>query len=642
MDWTLTIGLVGLLQSCVLPGALVFLFLGLGRVAPPIPTILAISLTLNYAFVMLAVAVKLYSGALVWSLIVLECAALILLSWRRNWLHRPLTGISSAVSEARTALRERIQQRSLRFLLSVPLHAWALWIIADSSIDAYSHSMDGFDNWDAIQSWSAWAKELFEGHVPQSGHYPHLLPANYSISFVLTQLPDLTVFASSLDRLFFPATAIALYWFANRRGQPLLLLAVPLADAITSEWLQGHRHESLADMPVAFFATLSAVIYFAPNREPASINDDLLALAAASLTAFGAAATKQAGLFWALALLLIVIFDRVYHRPHRSNITSAQAAVAMSLMIAVSISWYAYVRYTLIEVPGNSEISYVTDDVFGGEPPLQRLLRVVQSLSVLSILCLGLSATLVAKPGYRLLALGGVFGYLLVWAFFFSYDNRNAALSLPLMALCAALGASKALERLIPASTDYPSTPRTPTRREETRLHGLGPIPLLAPAAALVAASALLFLCLNWNVSRADLFERQFYSEAENMGPATGDYLRVVARVVAAHPARVWSRDRYTCTLTSTRELAQCQQLTGRRSAASSWMPFAEDLTANLGEMDAHLRAGGLVVLVLDNDEAPPALTAEHTFFRIQDFNNFALWIGAPENYRLRPSMHPI
>jgi hypothetical protein len=560
------LGILAFLQQSVLPGFLATYAFRLDRVAPVIPMIFAISLISNHILVVGLVLVGGYTRP---SLVITILAELFLLAYlvrargdlALRWSEWPIW--APLVKEGRSFGR-RFALEPARSLIEMTAVLFSICVIAAEFAAAVGHAGDGFDSWDAIQSWNRWAVEWASGKFPDSSyHYPQLLPTNWSISYVLTNNARLALFSSSLDRFFLPMLLYVLAWYSLRERRPLLMFAVLLCAWTFRVWLYGVVDSSYADVPVAFLSIASALVLLARPRLSAGTAERTLQFALSAILAFGAASTKQAGLQWLLLTFPILVFTRSSTR-RDFGVSTLHAALTVCALVLCSLAWYAYIRYQIHSGAMQSEIGYVTHDIYGGVGPLERVAKATAGFGFLLWFLLAGTVLALADKRYRLLALCGTIPYFFIWAAYFSYDNRNVAIAIPFLSLTAAVGWLMVLD--IPMR--HPQAYRTLAARAFARGKVIGPkiaaIPTGAVVGLMVALSVPLLAVAARHYSLPRLMERQSYNEVENLlGGKAAPYGHALVAIMkdATGPVQIWSADRYTCTLTVVRAHGRCSKL---------------------------------------------------------------------------------
>lgn len=417
--------LAALLQIAFLPGYLLLTALGVrsrGAIEGLIRAFAA-SLIVNYVLVCSLTAVGLYRPLAVQAILGLELLALL-------WLHRGKELPRDPLGE----WLETLRGGTLAFQLALAAAVATLALFAGYVVlnrDAV------ISEWDAVVSWNRWALDWAANRFPRTTqHYPQLAPASWSMLYVLTGDTLVQAQVRVLQALY-PLAIAAIFLDAGvRKRSARVLLAAPvwalLVHAQASPWneLPGVLSSGWVDIPVSFFALLSvATVLWADER---SERTWWLAI----LFACGAALTKQAGVF---ALLFVWGWALYTLRDRRFALRSAL------LIVLLVGSWYV-VKQVLIGVGlDDSEVAWVTGGVHGGRGPLERLLYAGVLMGRMKLLgatgvwgLLGALALLVLalwERSLRVVLLGLVVPFLVIWAFLYSYDTRNASLVVPLIAL---------------------------------------------------------------------------------------------------------------------------------------------------------------------------------------------------------------
>jgi len=142
---------------------------------------------------------------------------------------------------------------------------------------------------------NTWAKDFANNILPrQSAHFPQLIPANWSLVYVLTGNSDINFFPKSFMPLFFFGNLLIFWdlalWKRNYLYAIGLIIYGLFAPIIFSLVFIADGN---ADLPVSFFAFLAFYIYLRMDKQNFEIDKRLLFF----LFAAAAAATKLAGYY---------------------------------------------------------------------------------------------------------------------------------------------------------------------------------------------------------------------------------------------------------------------------------------------------------------------------------------------------------
>jgi hypothetical protein len=548
---TAVFGIVSLLQMAVLPGAAIVYAFRLHRVAPVLPSVFGLSLLFNYLFVALAVLAGIYTRISVEVIIACEILLLVCLFIFRNDFQLTLTQTTAFKSMAAewTEWRNSRSGRPLRFVLELQLATWAAWVIVRSLIDSVRNAGDGFDTWDSINSWNHWALDWASGKLPVSPyHYAQLIPTNWSLSYVLLQDRALTSFASSLDRFVVAGILYCLFWYAFKCGQYFLVIAVPLCAAVLPRALSYFAFGAGADVPVAFFALLSAVVMLGTRDHDESQKTLFLRNCVGAAFAVACVSTKQAGWMWFVAFTLILV-DSARGRPD-SYRRSLFGILAVALVIGAL--WYIYVQFEIATGKQTSEVPWVTGGVHGGRGPAARIAYAFGLLPIsIWLLCVpGLFC--VADRHYRILFSFGVLVPVVIWALFFSYDTRNLTIAFPLMSLTAVVGSGI----VIGAAGRYLNQIEA---FQQINIAGVR-LGWIFCCFALCVFAALTIAGTRYDRER--LLRYQYFREPIALSPPDGAYLAALTKLLnsSGQTGHIITLERYSCLLTLARTVG-CDQV---------------------------------------------------------------------------------
>lgn len=434
MDWlvqegfgTLFSGNAGLLQLALLPGLLLQQWLARDHLDMPATDnllfVFASSCVISFSLVLLLHLTGLHQRP-VW--VVLgwaQVVALLLIVWRRQ--RQSVTGPGP-------------EQQSLPLvsLLSLLVYVFCLVGLLRATIGHWPGVLEG---WDAVVSWNRWAHDWSRGDWPfLTWGYPQLVPALWSVLYVWQQSTEIEFFVRIMMGLF-PLALVLVFFAAFMHWRRWSLL---LAGAVTTGLLLGPYLNVLdtgyVDVPVTFATLLAGHWVMLAQHDPDRRSRWLLYAAVATALAM---LTKQSGVL-ALGLFAwgcrsCIPHSQVWRRP-------------VLLLTALTVPWY--VMASMYE-SSDSVLNYVTGDIYGNETLQQRIERALTETlpavlgiddhatrnSVIAIVGIaGLLMALRDRNGRFCAAVG--FGYVLVWAAFFSYDGRNLLPGLPFVLLAVANG----------------------------------------------------------------------------------------------------------------------------------------------------------------------------------------------------------
>jgi len=410
----LLLGAVALIQCAFVPG---FLSLKLARwrersTLQLIVYAFALSLLINYCLVYGLVVLRVYHRPAVFAFIAVELAGAVWLLWNRRFVLRYRIDLS-AIAEI-LALRRPVGW--LAFGLATAAFCWYGWI-------SYKYFGSVFNDVDDLLSWDRWAEDWFLNRFPvAAGYYPQLLPANWSLTYVILGSTDVKMFAKALMSLFPIATSLLFVDVAWREKSPRYLFSVAIYGALLSIFIGESRIVSgYMETALPFFGFLAV---YALIETP-----DVFF---AAVFAAGAALAKQGGLYF-LPLCTVATLQRRSWR-----------VIAGWLLIA---PWYVHQSIAIVQGKELSNITYLANLASQGKGYLQVLVAAFGKLYNYSgftkPFCGFLAITLLLSlrdETARKILLWALAPVLLLWALFFSYEVRTASIAFPFAAFCSAAG----------------------------------------------------------------------------------------------------------------------------------------------------------------------------------------------------------
>lgn len=456
-------GILAILQITLLPGMLMLRWF---RVRAGVIQFLAyafgLSLLINHLVVVLLAALKLYTRLTLGMLIASELFFLITVY--RDVLCKPLgEGIQNiwhAFTRWLASLRMNIEVREnnnetlvniTRLLFSLIALALAigsiLWILQVYRLNLGTV----FNSWDAVLSWNRWAVSWAGNQIPpDTGYYPQLLPANWSLTYVAMNNPAVQFFAKSLAPLFLLWIFLLLFDLGLEGKTFGFFLAITITRLVTKKFTGEFIAEGYSDLPAAFLGFL-AVYALLKIRVGADTRERHQTLWLGAAFATAAALTKQAGGY--LLLLYPLLASLLIEKPLPSNPSETKAQWQRHLWLSfgagllLTLSWYGYKYITIALGLDASNISWVTQGIFQGMTYLERARNAFSTLEKYGYLIFFLIPTLpLLSRRFRWLVLLIVLPYTAIWMLFFSYDTRNLALVFPFLGLTAGMAIEGTLE----------------------------------------------------------------------------------------------------------------------------------------------------------------------------------------------------
>lgn len=445
----LILGIISFLQMVFIPGFILLRYVGFnpetgkskGAKIRELVYGFGLSLLVNYLLVFLLTILGIYKPLTIYIVLLVE-GVLIWYIIKKSppgnfYLHVNFARIVSSI-------KHFITSHSLVYNLLLLLS----FIIIFYYILIFFNFIDtAFVRWDPVHSWNRWAMDWANNHLPYTTfHYPQLIPANWSLSYVIMQNTDVHLFAKSIMAFFSIGTLLLFLHLGFKKENATYFLALVLYGVLlniiykTSFIVSGHM-----DIPVSFFAFLSFHVMHVHQGETGS--RDFKTVWLAVLFASAAVVTKQAGIF-ILVFILVWAFRSIYknRKAFSPRIKVRRAALLLLTVLIVSASWYTLNEIQIQGGRNPSEIRMVQNIQAKKRSFGERFIHGINQIfkgkvltPLVYVILLLMFLGLLHKES-RVVTLFVVIPYTLIWLFLFSYDVRNLALAVPFIAFSAAFG----------------------------------------------------------------------------------------------------------------------------------------------------------------------------------------------------------
>ena len=413
----LTLGLLSIAQVCFIPGAIIYrLLIGRSSIQESLPVSFALSLVFNWVVVFYSAKFGFFNLHTLCLILVIEFFIGFLFFIKDNNV--------SVVNHPTINNETNFNIRTYSFIVL----ALTLIVVLPKVGHVFIES-------DAVLSWNRWATIWATNVIPvDTYHYPQLLPANYAISYVLTGNSTLQVFSYAECLFFFPLACLAFFNLAETIGDNRVHLANIIFFIFIT--LSGNITNGYADTPVACMTVISICIFIFGWRETnQNPQKGLRLILLSALVAAGAAATKQAGIFYALINVIgVMVWLRTFSYASKAKRLFLMVCTIL-INIVIAVCWYVQAQHNINLGLNTSEIDYVTNSIYKGQPYMARFTQALLHRPSYFILAI-ISLPALKLKGYKWATISGIV-FLIIWALFFSYDTRNFALGIPLLAIGA-------------------------------------------------------------------------------------------------------------------------------------------------------------------------------------------------------------
>lgn len=512
MDFIL--GILGVMQITFIPGLILYRFFRLQvPLVDRVMIIFGTSMVLNYCVIFLLTILGIYTRTTLSILILGELAAIF-------WLYRnSLKTSSQAILEAtQNGIDEIIHfffpqsQKEygsffyyflgiVLLLLSARSILWAVGIFIQNLGSVFSA-------WDAVVSWNSWAMIWAKDQIPQGSHfYPQLIPANWSITYVLLGGTTIQFFAKGIMPLFTLMILVGLFNLSVQTKRYSFLISLILLQPLLKNFINSGLSSGYVDIVVAFFAF--AAIYVLIKAQDTMETEQRVQLYILGMVfSAGAAVTKQTGVYMAVCYAVLVLSDMLLSKPQFAKLQHKRLLLSFASISVIWVSWYAFKEIQILTGADRANIDTLINlsaSTYENMGLFQQIATAIGQHTELIILFILIAVTFPWMDRfYKVLTL--LFApYPLIWAWVAAYDTRNLAIFLPVLALVSGYSINRLISKLLVLG-------------ERTKL-------LQTPFYVPIAFACLALFSLNSIVSPQKLLQRQEYLQKQIFSPLKNQML---------------------------------------------------------------------------------------------------------------------
>ncbi|MBK7379391.1 MAG: hypothetical protein IPJ03_10355 [Ignavibacteriales bacterium] len=436
----LLLGILAIVQTVYLPG---FVFTGIFNIKTT-STIqkwiyfFAISLFSNYAIVTILTLFGFYKSSVFYIIIAIEVVIIAYLVIAKkskidlgfNFRQLILDFLSFCKSVS-------ISERVLIIITTlVVLFYLSLFI---SNLGTIFYFVDTVKN----IHWNTWAIDFANNSLPkESSHFPQLIPANWSISYLLIGEKNVHFFPKSFMPLFFLGNVFMfLDLFFSKKNYVYLVALIIYGFFAPIIYNLVFIADGNADLPVSFFTFLSFYAYLKTDKDKFELKE----LGIVFLFASTAAGTKLAGfyVFFFISILCLYHFIKSYKRFDRKQIPVL--AVSIVVILSINLFWYFLKPETMAS--GLHQPEWL---VQGYANILNNALHLAYyniGLPVIAFFIIALLFSLFTKES-RYVTIFFVIPPIILWMYKYSADFRNLSFVVPFISYASAFGLFKIIKIL--------------------------------------------------------------------------------------------------------------------------------------------------------------------------------------------------
>ena len=438
-NFTFLLGVASILQMLILPGLLVIrcCSISVSRIHSLL-TVVVLSLLVNFWLVLVLTLCGAYSTVVLRIIVGIEVIGLLLCYW--SWLKACISiqvwrDFWHSVYQPCRQITGSVRWYYLTiFWLGVFTLGYFVWI--------WLHSFGWtFAPWDPAVSWNPWALQWSQGHLPTfTYHYPQLLPANWSLSYVLLGSVDgttqLEAFPHAIMGCFPLLILLSLVVLYQQTRQFGYWLALTLTGATLWLLMRAYFNLGYADIAatsLVFFALTQLIL--ANDKAQNAVTYVWLGTMAVA----AAALTKQVALT-AVVLYPILSWLLVWRHQGRASRSLFAMLLQWVVLIALIAPWYGIAQWMIQVGLNGSEVHYVTHTIYRHTGWQERLLLGWHFATG----WYWLMFVMLTFLGWQVKAWRAIFWWVavpttLIWLAWFDYDSRNLTLALPIVCTTFAL-----------------------------------------------------------------------------------------------------------------------------------------------------------------------------------------------------------
>jgi hypothetical protein len=455
-------GTISILQMILLPGLVLCNILKL-RPAGSIQKwlyIFSFSLYSNYVIVTLLVLLSIYYSLTVWLIVLAELVYLAIIYRKQILSLKNGTEVKSYFLFLFNIYRHNTGSAKVLAAAAVFILLFYAAVLTGNAGTVF-YFTDTVNNYE----WNKWAIDFSNNILPKfSSHFPQLLPANWSLCYVLTGCPDIHFFPKAVMPLFILGILLMFADLALNRNNSQYLAALIIYGLFAPiVFSLVFIADGNADLPVAFFSFLAFYSFVLSPAQRTDIMEDkkihirgfVYPLAGRRGTGYiitflfatMAAATKLAGFYTFTVSCVLLPISYIYSRNQiRRGLTFKTGII---LLFACGISLFWYIKAPDVMYSGLHQPEYVADNYTDSAMNALSLMYYHWGAPVLAFMMITVIASLFHK---RIIYVSVVMVMipLLLWMFKYSPDFRNLSFVIPYMCLCSAAGLYKVAEFIVP------------------------------------------------------------------------------------------------------------------------------------------------------------------------------------------------
>lgn len=436
----LLLGLLGIIQTIFLPGILILHFAKIKTqsIIQKYIYVFALSLFANYTIVTVLVLLKIYVKNVVLLIIVFEVLLFVFLFVKKritfsdnNNFTELFYFLSSLIKQNTTTVKLLIFSSLIVVLFYVSLFI--------SNIGTIFYFVDTVNN----IHWNTWSLDFAHNILPvQSSHFPQLIPANWSISYLLIDKMNIHFFPKSFMPLFFLGNLLMFFDLAVQNKKYVYLIALIIYGLFAPIiYNVVFIADGNGDLPVSFFAFLAFYAYLKRDATTFDLKEHIIIF----LFAATAAGTKLAGFYVFFFMSIVCLYYLLINFKSLNKKEIWTLIFLVILILSVNLFWY-FMKPEVM-AGGLHQPEWLAVGYLNILKSALHLLYYNLGLPVLAFFILTFSFSLFVKES-RYITIVFVIPPLILWMFKYSADFRNLSFVVPFLSYVSAFGLMKIIEIL--------------------------------------------------------------------------------------------------------------------------------------------------------------------------------------------------
>jgi hypothetical protein len=432
------LGILSFLQITLIPGViLLHVFkIKVNSLIQNYLYIFTLSLFTNYSLVTILTILKLYTIISIVIVIAIEIVCLIILV--NNGRVNPIPKFRFSVAFQKYLALYKYSSLHIKIIIvSVSVLLLFYFALFISNLGTIFYFVDTVN----LIHWNTWAKDFANNMLPiKSSHFPQLIPANWSIAYVLTGNSYINFFAKSFMPLFFLGNLLIFVDLAIWKKNYIYLIALIIYGLFAPIiYPLVFIADGNADLAVSFFTFLAFYAFIRLSKDEFITDERLLFFLFAAI----AATTKLAGFYVFLIASIISLYGLIKYWKHIERSKIILIFTLVPLILAICLFWH--LLKPTVMVSGLHQPEYVGENYILIFIKAVKLMYYLWGLPVLAFFILTLMGSLFVK-NVRYVTLIMVIPPLILWMLKYSSDFRNLSFVIPYIAFVSAFGLIKIIE----------------------------------------------------------------------------------------------------------------------------------------------------------------------------------------------------